>query len=80
MFYGKFANEGDNSMNNLKIDNVEGDNRLSPGLQLLTTRSMLKMHFFFQPGSVIVFSIQEIILLSSEIKHSSYKHLRVVSV
>jgi hypothetical protein len=49
MIYVKFANKGDNLMNNLKIDNVEGDNRLSPGLQLLTTRSMLKMQFFSSP-------------------------------
>jgi hypothetical protein len=30
-------------------NNVEEDNRLSPGLQLLTTRSDLKMVFFSVP-------------------------------
>jgi hypothetical protein len=33
MFYGKFADEGINAMDNLNIYNVEGDNMLSPGLQ-----------------------------------------------
>jgi len=42
MFYG-----GDNSVNNQKIYNVEGNNRLLPGLQPLTTGSVLKMRFLF---------------------------------
>jgi len=46
------------------IYNVEGDNRLSPGLQPLTMGKVLKI-LFFQFVSVIVFSILEIILLSS---------------
>lgn len=29
MFYGKFAVEGDNPLNNANIYNVEGDNKLS---------------------------------------------------
>ena len=34
MFCGRFADEGDNPVNNSNIYNVEGDNRLlSPGLQ-----------------------------------------------
>ena len=33
MFYEKFADKGDNQVNNPNIYNVEGDNRLSPGLQ-----------------------------------------------
>jgi hypothetical protein len=32
MFYWKFADEGDNTVNKLNIYNVEGDNKLSPGL------------------------------------------------
>ena len=36
MFYEKFADEGNNPMENPNIYNVEGDTRLSPGLQLLT--------------------------------------------
>jgi len=37
---------------------------LSPGLQPLTTGIVLKILFFFQSSSVIVFSVPEIILLS----------------
>ena len=51
MFYGRFADEG--------------NNRLSPGLQPLT--SVIKIGLF-QSGSVNVFSMPEIILLSSEKK------------
>jgi hypothetical protein len=46
MFYGKFANEGDNRVNNPNIYNVEEDNRLSPGLQSMTTGSVLKIWVF----------------------------------
>jgi hypothetical protein len=46
MFYGKFADEGINAMDNLNIYNVEGDNMLSPGLQPLTTESVFKIRFF----------------------------------
>jgi len=63
MFYGKFADEGDNPVNNPSIYNVEEDNRLLPSLQPLTTGSVLKI-LFVQSGSVIGFSIPEIILLS----------------
>jgi len=42
MFYGKFADE----VNNPNLYNVEGDNRLLPGLQNLTTESALKILFF----------------------------------
>ena len=61
MFYG-----GDNSVNNQKIYryNAEGNNRFLPGLQPLTTESVEK-EIFFQYGSIIVFSIPVIILLSS---------------
>jgi|JYMV01.1.fsa_nt_gi hypothetical protein len=38
---------------------------LSPSLKPLTTGSELKIQDVFQSGSVIVFDIQEIILLSS---------------
>ena len=37
MFYWKFADKGDNPMNNPNIFNVEGNNRLLPGRQPLTT-------------------------------------------
>jgi hypothetical protein len=46
MFYGKFADEGINAMDNLNIYNVEGDNMLLPGLQPLTTESVFKIRFF----------------------------------
>jgi hypothetical protein len=61
MFYGKFTNPVDNP----NIYNVDGDNRLSISLQLeVYLKSM------FQSGSVIVFPIPEIILLST-IKQNS---------
>ena len=56
---------GDNLVDNPKIYNVEGDNRLLFGLQTLTTGSVLKILFFFQSSSILVFYIQVIILLSS---------------
>jgi len=55
MFYRKFADKGDNLVNNPNIYNVEGDNRLSPGLQPLTTGSMLKIRFFFSPIPLLHF-------------------------
>jgi hypothetical protein len=57
MFYGKFADEG----NNPNIYNVEGDNKLSAGLQPLTPESVFN-------SSVIVYFILENILLSTTIK------------
>jgi hypothetical protein len=54
MFYEKFDDEGNNAfddegnnaVDNPNIYNVEGDNRLSPSLQPLTTRSVLNFFFF----------------------------------
>jgi hypothetical protein len=43
MFFVKFADEGDNPVNNPNMYNVEGDDRLSPDLQHLTTGSLLKI-------------------------------------
>jgi hypothetical protein len=40
-FFGKYTDEGDNLVDNPKIYNVEGDNRLLFGLQILTTGSVL---------------------------------------
>ena len=37
MFFGKFADEGDNPVNNPNIYNVEGNHWLSPDQQALTT-------------------------------------------
>jgi hypothetical protein len=36
MFYGKFDDKGDNPVNYPSIYNVEGNNRLSPGLRSTT--------------------------------------------
>ena len=47
MFYEKFDDEGNNQVDNPNIYNVEGDNRLSPSLQPLTTRSVLNFFYFF---------------------------------
>jgi hypothetical protein len=65
MFYGKYPDKGNNPVDNPSIYNFEGDNRLSPSLQPLTTGIVLKILFFFQSSSVIVFSVPEINLLSS---------------
>ena len=46
MFNGKFAEEGYNLVDNLNIYNVKEDYRLSPGLQPLTTGSVLKIRVF----------------------------------
>jgi hypothetical protein len=58
MFFGNFVDEGDNPVNNQSIYNVEGDNRLSPGQQPLTTGSMLKfrvrLHFMFCSNAEVI--------------------------
>jgi hypothetical protein len=54
MFYGKFADKGDNPVNNTNIYNIERDNRLSPGLQPLTTESMLIL-FFLESMKILFF-------------------------
>jgi hypothetical protein len=46
MFYRKCDDEGNNPVDNPNIYNVEGDYRLSPSLQPLTTGSVLKIRFF----------------------------------
>ena len=51
-FFGKLADEGDNPVNNPNVYNVEGENRLLPGLQ-----PRFENPFFFYFGSKIVFSI-----------------------
>jgi hypothetical protein len=52
--YGKFDDEGNNPVKNPNIYDIEGDNRLSPGLQPMTTVSVLKTVFFLKPE--IIFS------------------------
>ena len=49
-------------MDNPNIYNIKGDNRLSLGLQPLTTRNAIIIRGFFQSGSVIVFTVSEIII------------------
>ena len=49
MFYGKFADELNNLVDNPNIYNVEGDNKLSAGLQPLTPESVFKIRFFYSP-------------------------------
>jgi hypothetical protein len=65
-------------VNNPNIYNVEGENRLSPGLQPLTTGSVFNI-LFFHSGSVILFTIVETILLSSTKQNIQvFIHLRVI--
>jgi hypothetical protein len=77
MFYGKFADEEDNRVNNPSIYNVDGDNRLSPGLQQVAPGLLPPVNLkcieslcFFQSGSIIIFSIPEIILLHTTKQNS----------
>ena len=67
MFYRKLSDKGNNLVDNPNIYNVEEDNKLSPGLQPLTTDSVFKI-YFLQSGSVIVYFILENILLSTTVK------------
>jgi hypothetical protein len=60
MFYGNFADEGYNTVNNPKIYNVEETIGCRPVYNPWQPEVCLKF------GSVIVFSTSEIILLSSE--------------
>lgn len=64
MYFCIFDSEWDNPVNNPNIYIVERDNRLSLGLQPLTIEVRWKS-FFFLSGSVIVFSMQKIVWLSS---------------
>lgn len=61
------------------IYHAEEDNRLSTGLHPLTTGSALKIRCCLS-GSIIVFTLPEIILLSTTKLKSSLKHLWVVSI
>jgi len=72
MFYGKFAVEGDNPLNNANIYNVEGDNMLPPGLQPMLTGRVLKIPFL-QSSSVTY------CVALCKTKYSSSRH-QVVSV
>ena len=49
MFYEKFADEGNNLVDNPNIYNVERENKLSAGLQPMTTESVFKIRFFNSP-------------------------------
>jgi hypothetical protein len=56
MFYRKYADEGDNPVDNPNIYNVEENNRLSPGLQQVVAQSTtpdnrkyVKILFFLCP-------------------------------
>jgi hypothetical protein len=76
MLYGK-CDDDFNPVDNQNMHNVEGDQRLSPGLQSLTTRNMLKIRFVC-PVPQLCFLKQELIFYKT--KHSSFKHLTVASV
>jgi hypothetical protein len=46
LVHGKCVDEGDNTVDNPNIYNIKGDNRLSLGLQPLTTRNAIIILFF----------------------------------
>jgi hypothetical protein len=69
-------------VDNRSIHNVEGDNRLSPGVYNgRQPGSMLVENLsFFQSAFAIVFSRPgNYFVVFYKIKHSSFKHIRVVS-
>jgi hypothetical protein len=69
MFYGKFADKGENPVNNSNIYNhVEGTNRFSPDLQHVVPTFTIPddRKFVENPVSVIVLSMPIIIVFSSE--------------
>ena len=69
MSNGKFDDEGDNPVDNPNIFNVEGDDRLLPGLQPLTTFG----------SAIVYYYIPKIILLSfTKQSFKVFKHLIVV--
>ena len=80
MFYGKLYDEGDNPVNSLNIYFVERDNMLSLGLQPLTTGSLLKIGLFSIRSYNCIYYTGIYFVVFCKIKHSSYKHLRVVSI
>ena len=65
MFYGKLSDKESNTAEYPNINILQGDSRLSPGIQLLTTGSVWKIRVCFQSGFVIIFSMTEIIVLST---------------
>lgn len=88
MFLQKIVDRGDNPVDNPKIYNVEGQNSVSPSLQQVVIQSTMhdnqkyvKILFLLQSSSVIVLSIQEIILFSSTKQNiQNFKHIRIVLV
>ena len=75
IFYEKIAEEGDNPANNPNICNVTGDNRWSPGVQLLTTGGVLKIGFF--SFRTCIFYTEKYFVVFCKTKHSNYKDLKV---
>ena len=95
MFYGKFADEEDNRVNNPSIYNVEGDNRLSPGLQQVAPglqqvapgllppanlKCIESLCFFPVRFHNYIFYTGNYFVAHYKTKQSSCNHLRVVSV
>ena len=89
MFYGKFVDEEDNRVNNPSIYNVEGDNRLSPGLQQVfpgltlppaNLKCIESLCFFTVRFHNCIFYTGNYFVVHYKTKQSSFNHLRVVSV
>ena len=79
MFYGKFIDKGDNSVDNTNIYNVEGDNRLSPSLQPLTSRSIENPWCFFSVRFCnCIFYTRNYFVVYFKTKQWSFKHLWVL--
>ena len=77
MFYGKFADEEDKAVGNPIHYNVEGDNRLLPGLQPLTTRSALKICLFL--GRLSLYLLYQK-LFCRLLQNKTFKFLNILRV
>jgi hypothetical protein len=62
-------------MDNTYIYNVEGDNRLSPGLQPLTTGSMLKILFFPVRFRYCIYYTGNYFIVITKQNIQNFKHL-----
>jgi hypothetical protein len=79
MFYETFADEGINAMDNLNIYNAEGYNMLSPGIQPLTTESVLKIRVCTVQLCNCIFYSRKCVAVYKT-KQSNFKHVWVVLV
>jgi hypothetical protein len=64
-------------MNNLDIYNVDGDTRLSPGRQSLTTRSVLKIRGFYNPVPYVIKQLLHFNLVNMRFYGAEYNNIEL---